>query len=137
MSDSSKLPKELPSMEYEFSVEVKGNITGKMFSGNFKYRIPNLKAKALAERKRAELNGGMDAMLDASVLQLHYMIAYLRFSLLEDSMPQWWKENDYGYNLHDYNVVREVFDKVEAYEQKWLKSVWGDPSESGKKPKAK
>jgi len=122
-------------MEYEFSIETKGDITGKSFAGNFKYRIPNLKAKALAERKRAELNGGMDAMMDASVLQLHYMIAYLRFSLVET--PKWWEENDYGYNLHDYNVVREVFERVEEYEQKWLKSVWGDPGESGKKQKAK
>lgn len=134
MKDSGKLPKSLPPMELEFSLEVKGDITGKVYQGNFKYKIPNLKAKALAEKKRAELNGGMDAMLDASVLQLHFMIAYLRFSLYE--VPQWWEDNDYGYNLYDYNVVKQVFDRVEQFETDYVKAVWGD-QDGGRKRKEK
>lgn len=124
MSKSKKLPVQLPSMELDFQIDVKGEISGKQFSGDFKYRIPNLKAKALADKKRAELNAGLDAMLDSSVLQLHFMIAYLRFSIAE--APTWWKENDWGYNLHDYNVVKAVFDVVQNYEESYMKTVWGD-----------
>lgn len=127
MNDSKKLPIELPSMDFEFSIEARGEVSGKLFSGEFKYRIPNLKAKCLAEKKRAELNSGMDTMLDASILQLHYMIAYLRFSLT--STPDWWSGSDYGYNLHDYSVIRTVFERVEAFEQDYMKRVWGDSDE--------
>lgn len=130
MSKTKKLPNELPPMELDFRIEVRGEVSGKMMTGDFKYRIPNLKAKSLAEKKRAELNAGMDSLIDASVGQLHFMIAYLRFTLVES--PEWWSKEDYGYNLYDYNVVKAVFDKVEAFEVDYLKKVWGDSDESQK-----
>lgn len=133
MSDSKNLPKELPDMEYSFSIDVEGNTTRQKFTGDFKFLIPNNKKKAQADRYRAELNGGLDDRLDPEVLVLNYTIAYLRFSLTE--VPKWWKEKDFGYELHDFNVVNEVYKKCQEFEKNWLKEVWGEEvvDESGEK----
>jgi len=129
MSNSKTLAKDVPSREYEFSVEVEGKVSRTTYSGDFKFKIPNLKTKALADKKRAELNGGLDLALDVSVLELHYMIAFLRFTLSET--PPWWREADYGYDLEDFNVVKKVYDEVEKYQESWMETVWGKDEEDG------
>lgn len=120
---TENLPKEIPLMDHEFEVSVEGEITKKQYVGKFKYRIPNLKAKALADKKRAELDGPLGDLIDPSVQQLHYMIAYLRFTLID--MPDWWSDSDYGYGLHDYSVVKAVYDKTQDFETTWMEKVWG------------
>ncbi len=130
MSDSKTLAKDVPSREYEFNIEVEGKVSRTTYKGDFKFSIPNLKLKALADKKRAELNGGLDAALDPSVLELHYYVAFLRYSLIE--APKWWKEADYGYDLDDFNVVQAVYDKVEEFQKGWMEAVWGKDEEDGK-----
>lgn len=127
MSNSKTLAKDVPSKDYEFYVEVEGKVSRTTYRGDFKFSIPNLKLKALADKKRAELNGGLDMALDTSVLELHYMIAFLRFTLSE--MPPWWKEADYGYDLEDFNVIKAVYDKVEEFQKGWMAQVWGKEEE--------
>jgi hypothetical protein len=125
MSEEQKdLPKKLPDMEIIFTVDnLEGKLSKKVFSGEFKYRMPTLKGRAQADKMRADLNGGLDAALDKSVLNFHYMIAYLRFSLAE--FPDWWKRSEYGYNLYDYNVVEEVYKRCSDFEKDWMLKVWG------------
>jgi len=133
MNNSNNLPKELPSMEYEFDIDVEGNTTRQKWLGSFKFLIPNNKIKAQIDLKRAEYNGGLEDRLDAEVLILNYTIAYLRYSLVE--APKWWIKADYGYSLYDFNVVNEVYKKCQNYEEKWLKTVWGEESSEPKENK--
>ena len=125
------LPRELPDMEYDFSIDVTGDTTGKKYSGNFKFLIPDNKSKAKAARYTAELNGEYADHLDPTVQILHYMIAFLRFSLVE--APNWWKASDFGYALYDYNVVDTVYTKVQDFQKEWFEKVWGSEEDDGEK----
>ena len=124
MNTIKDLLKALPDMEHSFELaEVPGDVTGIRYSGNFRYRIPTNKQKALAERKRAELTGGLDDQMSTSVVQFIYKIAYLRATLIE--YPEWWAKADYGYDLHDVSIVDEVYNKVILFENDWMSKVWG------------
>jgi hypothetical protein len=129
---TDKLLKSLPETTFDFEIEVKGDSTGKLHKGAFTYRKPNLKMKALAERKRAELEGPFAKNLDLSVQKLNFMISYLRFSL--EKAPDWWTDSDNGYELFDFNVVEEVFNKCDKFESDWDAKVFpkAEPEEDGK-----
>lgn len=123
MRDVKKPSGETPDREKKFSIEVIGNESGKTFKGDFTFHIMNLKRKAMADKKRAELNGGMEVSLNPEVLDLHFMIAYLRFALVD--APKWWIEADFGYDLDDYNVIKKVYDECEAYQAEYNEAIWG------------
>lgn len=135
MNKSNNLPKTLPDMEYEFTLDVKGDLTQKQYSGNFKYQIPTIKMRAVAEKKRAELNSGLEDSLDPSVLNIHYMISYLIVTLVD--APTWWMESDYGYDLYDTNVIRALYDRVAEIEKGWIDTVFGPEETDGKIEKTK
>jgi hypothetical protein len=121
---NEKLLSELPSMTHEYEIDVIGEELKIPYKGKFTYKKPNLKAKSLAEKKRAELDGVHVGDLDLTVQKLHFMISYLRYSLT--SFPDWWEKSDYGYALYDYNVVQAVFDEADKFETEWTKKVWGE-----------
>jgi hypothetical protein len=55
------------------------------------------------------------------------MVAYCKHTVTD--APKWFFESDYGYDLYDENVLREVYFKVMEHEEKWLESVWGKKEE--------
>lgn len=120
---TQKLLDKLPETTHEFSIDLVGETTRLPFKGNFTYKKPNLKAKAMSEKKRAELDGLNAESLDLTVQKLHFMVAYLKYSLA--TVPQWWEDADYGYALYDYNVVQEVFNECDKFETQWNNQVWG------------
>lgn len=130
---------QLPEFENAFSIEsLEGNFTKRKFSGDFKHRIPTLKINAAIDKHFAILNGGLtEDVLPAETIKLHYMIAYLKFTLVE--APNWWKDADYGYDLRDSNVVEEIFNKARSFEDDYIKKVWGDalPAKKEKKKSGK
>lgn len=123
MSNIAGMKKSLPSIENSFSISVEGNLTKEQFDGNFICKIPNIKTQAAIAKHKAMLNGGFDDGLDISTRNMHHMISYLRYTLTE--MPKWWKDEDYGYNLFDINVVESVYYKVLDFEKAWYEEVWG------------
>ena len=124
MSKSKKLSHTIPDMAYDFTIDVEGSLTKKQYAGDFKCRIPTLKMRAQAELKNAELNRGLEKDIDPSIAQCHYMVSYLRITLTE--APEWWRKSDHGYELYDSNIVSAVYSVVMEFEEKWMKTVWGD-----------
>lgn len=122
------LPKSLPEMETSFDIDVEGNVTQARYQGTFKFRIPNMRTRALADKERARLDEGLEK-LDETVKDFHTMIGYLRHTLVE--APDWWKKSDAGYDLFDANVITSVYVKVMEFEKNWLVQVWGEQSEEG------
>jgi hypothetical protein len=123
-----ELPKDIPPMEYEFSIiTLEGKTTKTRYTGKFKYTIPNMHQKALIGRYKAELNGGLDPFLEEDIKVLHFMISYLRFTLI--SYPDWWEKSNHGYDLHDFNIVDEIYNKVEQFREDWMEKVWGKSDE--------
>lgn len=135
MSNSNPLPKDIPSMEHTFYLDLEGDTTKKRWRGEFIYKIPNLRMKAATDKMRAGMNGGFDATLDISTLQFHEMIAYLKFTLVE--VPTWWKEADWGYDLYDYNVVKTVFNTAADFYDEWIEKIWGKDLKDEKRTETK
>ena len=136
--DIKKLAKELPPMEHEFELEEEGNITGATYSGKFRCKIPNVKTQALIAKHKAMLDGGFE--LDLKTHNLHYMISYLRYTLVEPNpkkgieagYPEWWAQADLGYDLYDVNIIEKVYKTVLDFEKDWLEKVWGPEKEEEK-----
>jgi len=130
--DTSKLPKELPSFTKEIEINTIGNITNQEYNGKFTYKIPNTRARSNISKLEARMNEGLT--LDQTTSILHYMLAYLRFTILEDEsehiLPKWWQESDYGYDLYDTNVVTELYLECNEYENEFNEKVFGKPEES-------
>lgn len=128
--NTEALAKELPPKTNRFSVKVTGNVTNTEFEGSFTFRIPNVRTTAQISLMEARLNEGLSDSLDASTLATHYMIAYLRYSLVENKeegevYPKWWKESNYGYELYDANVITAIYNKCLEYEKEWREQVFG------------
>lgn len=112
----------LPSMEHTFHVSVMGNETKQLYKGDFTYRRPTLGDRAKSEVMRSRLNGDL-ATLNLDTQTFHGMIAILRYTLVK--CPKWWSESDYGYELHDVNIVEEVYKAVLKFEKEWADQVYG------------
>jgi len=80
--------------------------------------------RAQADKRRAQLNAGLEENLDPTVRAFHYMISYLRTTL--DVYPEWWRDSDFGYDLYDANVIQKVYDEVMTFENAWLAEIWGE-----------
>ena len=70
----------------------------------------------------AALNEGVEDS-DIGTRNLHHMIAYLKFVLLEH--PAWWKDSDFGYELFDMNIIELIYEKSVELEDEWVKAAWG------------
>lgn len=123
----SKLLKSLPDMEHSFILDEEGIFTRKRYVGDFTFVIPNIRKRSEADKLRARLDGPNSKHLSEDILQFHYMIAYLRYSMEE--APNWWKEADYGYELYDANIVEQVYKECLAFEKRWSDQVWGQDEE--------
>ncbi len=123
MSKNNSLIDELPDTRHQFEIDLQGKVTKKRFAGEFACKIPNIKDQAMIAKHQAMLNGEYPIYLDAGVLKVHQMIAYLRYTLTE--YPLFWKQSDLGYELRDFNIIEAVYDEVLAFEDEWLKQIWG------------
>jgi hypothetical protein len=111
----------LPSMEFTFTIKIKGTDTPTIWEGTFKYRRPNRRMKSEIAKTTAMLNGGIPG-IDEDTAFLHELLAYLKHTLVEH--PQWWKDKDYGYEMHDDNVAVEIYKKTQEFEKEWKDQAW-------------
>lgn len=119
----------LPNMEHKFHVEILGEESKIMWVGDFLYRRPTLKERAMSEVMRARLCGDL-LSIDPDIRAFNDAISFLRFTLKE--FPDWWKDTDSGSNMYDANVVIEIHNKVMEFEAKWREKVYGGKPEDVK-----
>ena len=110
----------LPSMEFSFNLEAKGSETGKSWKGNFSFKRLNYRQKLDASKYAAQLNGDL-ATLPPNIKFTNDVLALLKFGLIE--YPKWWEESNFGLELYDDNIIAELFNKVDEFEQKWRKEI--------------
>ena len=113
----------LPSMEFSFSIDVKGSDTGQQFQGTFTYKRPNLRLKSNAAKLAARLNEDL-RNLDEDTKFIHDVLANLRFSLIQT--PDWWQKSDFGLELYDTNVIFDIYKACIDFENAWSEKVWGN-----------
>jgi len=123
MNEKSKLP----SMEYRFDISVNGDETKTVFHGSFTYKRPTIAVRSMIEQMRVRLNGDLRT-LDSEIALNNEALSMLRFTLTDS--PQWWKDCDCGGNLHDENVIFELYNKCIQFEADWRKKVFGGKVEA-------
>ena len=127
--------KALPPMEHTFTIKTEGSETGKIFEGTFTYKRPNLRTQSEIAKMKARLNEDLKN-LDEDTAFLHGILSKLRHTLTNS--PDWWKEEDFGYELYDVNVILDIYTECEKFEREWIEKVWGtEESDDSKKPTEK
>ena len=110
----------LPPMEFTFDLNKKGSDTQKVYTGSFTYRRLSIGNQGKAGVLKAQLNGDL-ANVGQDVDQLHEMISWLRFGIVD--YPEWWRESNFGIDLYDGNIVKEIYSLVSDFEKKWIEKV--------------
>jgi hypothetical protein len=109
----------LPSMEFEFDFDSIGEETHQKYLGKFKYRRLNIKNRTEQIKMKVKLDESLQ--IDDELYMLFEMVSWLRFGFV--SYPDWWKENDYGLELYDINIITELYKKVNEFENNWSKQL--------------
>ena len=109
----------LPSMEFEFDFKAIGEETKQEFSGKFKYKRLNIKARGDALKYKAYLDEALP--IEDDLYMLYDMISWLKFGLTE--YPEWWKDNNYGLELYDVNIITELYKIIQDFEDKWKEEL--------------
>lgn len=112
----------LPSMEFEFDLQVLGSESGVNWVGKFKYKRPSLGARSRIDVMRTRLNGDLEN-LSQEVRDFNEACSHLRYTLSD--FPEWWNECAYGLELYDGNVISEIYNKCMDFEDDWKKKVFG------------
>ena len=113
----------LPQMDHRFHYEATGEESKINWVGDFLYRRPTLRERAMIDVMRTRLNGDL-VTLDTDTQYYNEAIAHLRFTLKE--YPDWWKDTDYGANFYDSNVIIELYDKCLEFEATWRKKTFSE-----------
>ncbi|SRR6266481_4548379 len=124
MNKNNNLPKELPPDTETIQVDVIGSVTKRRFLGEFIVRIPTLEDQSSMGRLEASLNGESTS---SGLIRMNRMISYLKYTVVE--APPTWRDANMGHRLRDPNVIEAVYDQVLAFEDRWLKQVWGEPGD--------
>ena len=112
----------LPSMEYPFDIQIKGEESQTVWVGSFLFRRPTLRERAAIKALECRLN--MDLVtLDEDTKALNEALATLRFTLKD--YPDWWRDSEYGSDLYDANVIIDIYNKCMAFEAGWRNKLLG------------
>lgn len=123
METTMNLPKNMKT----FRIDVRGETTGKQWVGEFvTVCMPTLRQKANAAVMESQLNTDLQN-LDSATMMYHQMISQLAYRL--ESAPDWWIDSNNGQDLHDFNVVYEVFKNCAEAEREWREKIWGKDEE--------
>lgn len=123
--------KTLPSDEFTFSVNIKGEKSGRVYEGTFTFKLPDLLTETRISKHYARLNEGL--VLDEDIMLLHDMLSYLSSTLVE--APKWWTEELMNLQTRDFNVYVALRKKCSEFERSWNDEVWSD-DETEKSKKA-
>lgn len=113
---------QLPNMEFSFDVKIKGEESGIMWVGKFRYRRPTVGERTAIDVMHTRLNGDL-RNIASDVDYFNLAIAHLRHTLKE--YPAWWSDSGFGAELHDANVTLEIYNKCQEFEKEWRNRVMG------------
>ena len=115
----------LPDMTHSFKISVRGAETHHEWTGSFKYKRPSLGDRSRIDAMRARLSGDLET-LTGEVQDFIEAVSHLRFTL--DEYPDWWSELSYGLDMHDGNVISEIYNRCLDFEATYRERMF-----SGKK----
>ncbi len=101
--------------EATISIHEVGDTTGKLWSGTFKtLRYLTHRQRLNRDRLTREYLGGESPQYSAEIGRASALAA-MRIYLTE--VPDWFKENNYGLDLADENILIQLYDKIQDVEK--------------------
>ena len=111
----------LPDMTHTFDIAVEGAETGHKWAGQFRYKRPTLGDRSRSDSMRARLSGDLET-LNPEVSDFIEAVSHLRFTL--EKYPDWWQEFSFGLDMHDGNVVSEIYNRCLDYEASYREKIY-------------
>jgi hypothetical protein len=106
----------------QFKVHIVGDVTGKVWPGEFRAKTNLTFAdKLAADRFRRELLGDAGGVPDQEAAAAARIISQLSVRLTE--YPEWWKAMKGGLDVEDFNILMELWEKVSDIEKDHLKRL--------------
>lgn len=112
----------MANIPVEFSINVKGEVTGEDFKGVFK-AVPRLSHRDNLRRDqlRRDLLGGKPEDASPDAMNVSLVFSKIWVHLVE--APSWWKDSGNGVNLLDEAPVAAVYDNVARIEREAIEAV--------------
>ena len=100
---------------FKFEIDITGDQSGERFQGSFSYSRPTIGKKRSIIQEEAVLNEGFNKDIP-EILFINKSVAFLTHCIIE--CPQWFKDSKFGLDLEDENLLVEIINKVNSFEDK-------------------
>ena len=107
----------LPGNEYTFHFKGKGLTTGETYEGDFTVACVLSNSEQMEVAIRTSRYGGGEKNLPEQFKLTNRVFAELDMRVKKS--PTWWKESNGGWELHDANIVHEVFAETMKGAEDW------------------
>jgi hypothetical protein len=107
----------LENNEHTFHLKVQGEKTQEWFEGDFTVHCVLNNSQQMDVALRADRYNGGSRTLPEQYRVFNRMMAELDVRIKKS--PTWWQESNGGWNMHDSNVVNEVFVETLKGEKVW------------------
>jgi hypothetical protein len=124
----------LANNEYTFHFKGKGETTQEQYHGDFVVKCVLSNAEQVEAAIRTDrYNGGSKTLADGFKV-FNRIIAELELRIKK--APTWWTESRGGWDLHDANIVHEVFAEVMKSQDVWTERLKEKATEAEKSAEA-
>jgi hypothetical protein len=124
----------LPGNEYTFHFKGKGATTGETYEGDFTVSCLLTNSEQMEVAIRTDRYGGGSKSLPEQYKLMNRVFAEL--DLRVKKAPTWWKESNGGWDLHDANIVNEVFNEAMKAVEHWTNKLKDKATEAEKTAEA-
>jgi hypothetical protein len=101
------------------NLDVSGGNGRRTYAGKFRFKVPTMGDRidigALKAQYLQQLEG-----VDGSTDSLADALAYLNVTLDAKSVPDWWRDSNFGIDLYDYQPLLTLYAMARAYEATFL-----------------
>lgn len=124
----------LPGNEYTFHFKGKGQTSGETYEGDFTVACVLSNAEQMEVAIRTDRYGGGSKSLPEQFKLTNRVFAELDMRVRKS--PTWWKESNGGWDLHDANIVHEVFAQAMKAVDDWSERLKAKATEAEKTAEA-
>ncbi len=111
----------LPNNEFSFHYTGKGETTGEQYFGDFTVKSVLSNAEQMEVAIRVDRYSGGSRTLAEQFKLFNRIFAELELRVIKS--PKFWSESNNGWDLHDANIVHEVFTEAMKAPKIWADRI--------------
>lgn len=124
----------LPGNEFTFHFKHKGDVSGEWYEGDFTVCCCLTNAEQMEVAIRTDRYSGGSKSLPEQFKLTNRVFAELDMRIKK--APKFWTESNGGWDLHDNNIVHEVFAKAMEASKDWAERLKAKATEAEKAAEA-